>query len=276
MGVQRSRGPVALPAMLEAKEMWAGGEQGRDAASRTTQLPSAPHPQQPPQKGILLSWQEAKGGLRSHGQEGWILGHTHGMTGEAPPRLSTPPALPALDLRSLHPAGYHHFATSRRGGEGAVRVQLASSSTGRGRRTGWVVWEGHFSLAYQFPSFQAVSGRAWLLHLWEHCRGLGGASIGLLLAAGHLPLASWPQGRGHGGPRSGSVCITRGPLQGLSGSNRRGRFPSLAPSSKQRSADVRVTGAAQSAAPHQLLHQLRSLGSFLVSPAATISKQRGL
>lgn len=98
-------------------------EQGWNAASRTTQLPSSPYPQQPPPKGILLSWQEAKGGLQSHRQEGWILGHTNGMTGGAPPRLSTPPALPALDLRSLHPAGYHHFVDSWCSAEGAARQQ---------------------------------------------------------------------------------------------------------------------------------------------------------
>lgn len=97
------------------------------------------------------------------------------------------------------------------------------------------MWEGHFSLACEFPSFQAVSARAWLLRLWEHCRGLGEQALGSswLLAAGHLPLASSSQGRGHGGPRSGSVCVTRGQLQGLSESNRRGGFSSLAHSSKQ-------------------------------------------
>lgn len=230
------------------------------------------HPQQPPPKGSSLGWQEAKGGLQGHGQEGQVLGDIHGITAEASLRLYAPSACPALDLRSLHPVGYHHFAGSWCPGP-AVILQLTSSSTGGGRRIGWAVWEGHFSLAHQFPVSKLSLQGPGCCTCAQHCGGLG---AGLLLASGPRPPSpGWlPLGQRAGRPRSGSVCITRGQQQGLSGSNGRGRFPSPARSSKQRSGDTRVAGAeaARSAAPQQQLFQLRSLTSFLASPVATVSK----
>lgn len=175
--------------MVEAKEVRAGGEQGRNTASRATQLPPAPHPQQPPPIGSLLSLQEAKQGLQSHGQEGWVLGDTHGITGEASPRLSAPSALPALDLGSLHPAGYHHFASSQHPGV-VVSLQLASSSTGGGRRTGWTVWEGHFSLACRFPVSKLSLQGPGCCTCGQHCRVAGGS--GRWAPPGHWRLATSP------------------------------------------------------------------------------------
>lgn len=265
--------------MVDAKEVWAGGEQGRDAASRATQPPSVPHPQQPSPNGSSLCWQEAKGGLQSHGQEGWVLGDTHGITGEASPRLPAPSALPALDPRSLHPAGYHHFAVPQHPGV-AVSLQLASSSTGGGRRTGWAVWEGHFSLARRFPVSKLSLQRPGCCACGQHYRGSGGNRR--WAPPGYWPLATshWPAHCGAEGmeaPGAGLSAWHVGSARGwLAGSNGRGRFPSPARSSRQRSGDIRVAGAgaARSAAPRQLLLQLRSLASFLGSPAATVSKPR--
>lgn len=133
-----------LPAMAEVVGRRRAGQ---DAACRATQPPSAPHPQQPPPKDSSLSWQEAKGGLQSRGQEGWDLGDTHGIAREASPRLHLCP-LPWTHC-SLHQwvpplCWLQHPGV-------AVSLQLTSSSTGGGRRTGWAVWEGHFSSVCQLP-----------------------------------------------------------------------------------------------------------------------------
>lgn len=185
-----------LPAMAEAVGRRRAGQ---DAACRATQPPSAPHPQQPPPKDSSLSWQEAKGGLQSRGQEGWDLGDTHGIAREASPRLHLCP-LPWTHC-SLHqwvpPLCW--LPTPWCGGEPAAHQQ--QHWWREENRLGCVGRTFFFSVSA--PSFQAASIRAQLLCLWAALQADGGSDCWVHL--GHWPLASSPWGRGPGGCKSESL-----------------------------------------------------------------------
>lgn len=103
-----------------------------------------------PSKATSTERQFAEPGGRGRPAEPqvFLLGGACCITEAASSRLPAPSALPALALGSLLPTG-----TSVLPGPqcpGLARLQLASSIAGGGRRTGWAVWEGHFSSAHWF------------------------------------------------------------------------------------------------------------------------------
>lgn len=136
-------------------------------------------------------------------------------------------------------AGYHPFAV--------VSLQLASSSTGGGRRTGWAVWEGHFSLACRFPVSKLSLQGPGCYACEQHCRGLGEAGAGLLLATSPCQRAWRLQDR---------VSASHTGSAEVPGSNGSRRFPSPTCSLTQRNGDIRAARAAWSAAPRQWVLQL--------------------
>lgn len=150
------------------------------------------------------------GSLQRWGQQGWALGTPVACT-------ACPGAQVCLSRRAP-----------------ALRCELQLLQQHQGGRTeggGHAVMGGKgVFCSSAVPGFQAGSARPGCL--WEALPG----GWRQPLTPGHQP---WPGSS----PRSGAVHTSGGQCQRLPGSHSRGRFPSPAHSSKQRTGGMRATGA---------------------------------
>lgn len=244
-----------LPAMVEAKEVWAGGERGRDAASRAALPPSAPRPQQPPPKG----GRGAREARRAMGRRAGCW-ETPTASREKPPqgyplRLHPLPRSPGLSVLqgpvTLQPGA-------------ALSLQLASSSAAGGRRTGRALCGKDIFLQHagsQFPSCLCKGLAAALVS--SAAGGLGTAGTGLLLATSPWPAP--PGAEGTEAPGAGLSASHVGSAGGWRGAMAGEGFPPQLPAPSRA---VETSGGQGQG----LLLQFQSLSLFLGSPAATASK----
>lgn len=142
---------------------------GRRKAAKGGSLQSHSATTSAPSTATSAERQFAEPGGRGRPAEPQVLlpGGACCITGAAFSRLPAPSVLPALALGSLLPIGTSALPGPQR--PGLARLQLTSGIAGGGRRTGWAVWEGHFSSAHWFsvsnlspqgPVHCAVSGTA--------------------------------------------------------------------------------------------------------------------